>query len=95
MASAQLSGIPNLLYVPIFEPVTSLFGAVYPLALLAALVTVVLRYRHGGVRERQQLKWVVWFGAVVIGLSLLVGFLPDMVIRSEFGASIAALLQGR
>ena len=93
MASAQLSGIPNLLYVHIFEPVTSLFGAVYPLALLAALVTVVLRYRHGGVTERQQLKWVVWFGAVVIGLSLLVGFLPDMVIRSEFGASIAALLQ--
>ena len=93
MASAQLSGIPNLLYVPIFEPVASLFGAAYPLALLAALVTVVLRYRHAGVRERQQLKWVVWFGAVVIGLSLLVGLLPDTVIRSEFGASIAALLR--
>ena len=93
MASAQLSGIPNLLYVSIFEPVASLFGAAYLLALLAALVTVVLRYRHAGVRERQQLKWVVWFGAVVIGLSLLVGFLPGTVIRSEFGASIAALLQ--
>jgi hypothetical protein len=93
LASAQLSGIPNPLYAPVFEPVTSLFGAVYPLALLAALVTVVLRYRHGGVRERQQLKWVVWFGTVVTGLSLLVGLIPQMVIRSEFGASIAAFLR--
>jgi len=93
LAPAQQSGIPNPLYYPIFTPVANLSGAVYPLALLAALATVVLRYRHGGMRERQQLKWVMWFGAVVIGLSLLVGFLPDTVIRSEFGASIAALLR--
>ena len=39
------------------------------------------------------MKWVVWFGAVVIGPSLLVGLLPGTVVRSEFGARTTALLR--
>jgi signal transduction histidine kinase len=54
---------PNPLAVRSLQPVTWLgtlngLAAVFPLLLAGALVSLVLRYRRGGQRLRQQMKWL-------------------------------------
>jgi len=93
LAPVELSGVLNLFYVPSLAPFRSLSGFAYALALMAALITIVLRYRHGGLRERSQLKWVMWLGAVVVALSLVVGILPASVVDTETGGKIAGFLR--
>jgi len=94
LALEQQSGVPNPLYVPIFGPLgplANVTGWVYTIALLAAIVNLVIRYRHSGYHERMQLKWAVWLGALVIVLTLPVGIIPANAININNELSVKVL----
>jgi hypothetical protein len=61
------------------------------LGLVAAIVTFILRYRAGHMREQQQIKWFVWITCLVLALLIVdvvvsafipnnAGILPQLVV---------------
>lgn len=60
------SGLRNPFYLPSAAPWTNLFGILLPLLGLAALVTLILRYRTRDARGRLQLKWLLWLSSLVV-----------------------------
>lgn len=58
-------------------------------ALLAAFVSLVLRWRRAGGIERQQLKWLAYSGAVIV-----VAGVVALVPGSVWGASVFSVLLG-
>ena len=62
--------IQNPIYIPALFPISlglNTFAVTIPP--LAGIVSLVLRYRAGGQRERTQIKWLAWLGAVAIFLA--------------------------
>ena len=45
---------------PIIAPTIGIAGLLFPLLLLAGLISLLLRYRAAPTGERQQIKWVLW-----------------------------------
>lgn len=74
----------NPLFVPMLAPLQGLImltlgarGILLPLMTLAGVISLGLRYRDAGTRERQQIKWVLWAPALgvmggIVTLALLV-----------------------
>jgi signal transduction histidine kinase len=54
-----------------------------PAAVLAAVLSLAVRYRRGGTEERHQLKWLI-FAVSVYGLGFA-GGLPGMFLQSQLG----------
>jgi lysylphosphatidylglycerol synthetase-like protein (DUF2156 family) len=71
-------GWPNLLSVPALHSYSDLFNTVLTLlgsiALVMVPVSLVMRYRKGSYLERQQIKWLALFGAILAAGSIL-GFI--------------------
>lgn len=72
------SGMPNPYFLPAVQPYATWILSVSVLLvaplLVLVLVSQVLRYRNGGLRERQQIKWLALFAgtnAVYIVLGLI------------------------
>jgi hypothetical protein len=59
------------------SPVVSVVGVAGSLvvvgSMVASAVSVIVRARHAGRVERQQIKWLAYGGAVVVGTSLVAG----------------------
>jgi hypothetical protein len=81
----QDGGVSNLFYLPALFPFAGLFNFVMVLvAIPAAIVSLVLRYRAGGERERLQIKWLVWMSALAIAISLFTSILfPDAGVPGQ------------
>jgi len=65
--------VPNSVYIPALLPFAGLlnwYAVVIPP--LAGVISLALRFRAGGVRERMQIKWLVWLAAIAVALSVLV-----------------------
>ena len=74
----------NPLFIPMLAPFQPLImltigarGILLPLMTLAGVISLGLRYRDAGTRERQQIKWVLWAPAIgvlggIVTLALLV-----------------------
>jgi hypothetical protein len=92
LVPAQQSGVPIPLYGPIFETLANITGWVYVITLLAAIVNLVIRYRHSGFQERMQLKWVVWLGGLLIVLSLPLSIVPANAININNMLSVKVLI---
>jgi hypothetical protein len=45
--------------------------------LLAAVVSLYFRYRRAGRVEHQQIKWLAYVGAVLLGGTILLNIGPD------------------
>ena len=81
-----LGGVQNpiVLLRPWMMPVFWVSLPLLPLCMLASALSLVLRYRHSGGEERQQIKWLA-FAALIVGatyLSALVAgifFVPTLV----------------
>ena len=69
--------------VPIIDAIGFPPGALLGPAILMALASTVVRFRHGGPIERRQLKW---FSAVVLLTFIVFAFAPDQV--SFFGFAL-------
>ena len=52
---------------------------------LAAIVSVVFRYRRAGTVEREQLKWLVYAGALIVA-----AFLAELVVEKIMGSGSAS-----
>ncbi len=87
------SGVPRPLYNPLFEPLANLHLTLLPFALLLTFVTVFLRYRHGGTRERLQLKWVLWLSGMVIALSFILSTIPPTAVIETWIEKASALFR--
>jgi hypothetical protein len=61
--------------VPVGVAITSIFASFY---LLFILVSLVVRYRAGGMRERHQLKWLLWGGLIWIVPQAVIPLLPGL-----------------
>lgn len=71
----------SLFFVPVLSPVAPLISATIGsngllmfLGVLAGFVSLILRYRASNLRERQQIKWVVWSFAVLTMAAIFVAF---------------------
>ena len=81
-----LGGVQNpiVLLRPWMMPVFWVSLPLLPLCMLASALSLVLRYRHSGGEERQQIKWLA-FAALIVGVTylsaLVVGFffVPTLV----------------
>ena len=81
----ESGNLPNLLYIPALEGTGRAFYViVFVLGMVAALATLILRYRAGGARTRLQIRWMAWL--LVMGILLAVFW-----IESLFGPQIALL----
>jgi len=65
--------VPNPVYIPALLPFAGLLNwSAVVIAPLAGVISLALRFRAGGVRERMQIKWLVWLAAIAMALSVLV-----------------------
>jgi hypothetical protein len=76
--STNDESLANPLYLPwlatILDPLAPITSATLPLAFVAALLALFIRYRRGSMVERQQLKWLLAtaaFAAIVFPFALL------------------------
>jgi signal transduction histidine kinase len=82
MSFPGVSGIPSRLFIPGWEPFGPILEAMSTLAyliLLGAIALLFMRYRTAPIRERKQIRWVLFGGMVAI----LVGSVP--FVLSELG----------
>jgi hypothetical protein len=61
-------------------------------AVLAAIVSMVVRFRRARGVERQQLKWVVYAVVVVVICFILLFMAPDPILLSELAADVVFAL---
>src|ERR687890_89006 len=63
-----LGGVQNpiVLLRPWMMPVYRVSLPLLPLCMLASALSLVLRYRHSGGEERQQIKWIAFAASVVV-----------------------------
>jgi hypothetical protein len=93
MAAPIQSGVRNPLYSPLFASIEMLAGLVWILAILTAIVAVIFRYQNSGIRERLQMKWVIWLGSILVVFSLLTWlYFPQMVTRNLLSIKALAAL---
>jgi hypothetical protein len=85
----------NPLFVPALAPYYALINGpistlVALLGLVAAFVSLVLRYREAHMRERQQIKWFIWVTCMVLVL-----LIPDLLgsFLNPNGAPSLSLLE--
>jgi len=77
--------LPNPLYIPALEGTgRAIYLIIFVLGMVAALATLVLRYRAGDARTRLQIRWMAWL--LLMGILLAVFW-----IESLFGTQIALL----
>ena len=53
-----------------------------PLCMLASALSLVMRYRHSGGEERQQIKWIA-FAACVVALVYLIAMIASLVFPAD------------
>ncbi len=87
----------NPFFVPLLAPYQSFIavtigvrGILLPLLTLTGLVSLGLRYRSTGTRERQQIKWIAWAPAVMLlgGLVTLLLFVSGVEWAWPYGALV-------
>ncbi len=81
----------DLLPEPLAEAISSIGFGLLMLSLLAAVATLLIRYRHARGERRQQLKWVVWAGSIAV-LELITEFIPDNPVAVPTSLVADALL---
>jgi hypothetical protein len=78
--------VPGLdAFVPVGTAIITLFSSLYLLFIVASLIA---RYRAGGMRERHQLKWLLWGGLIWIVPTAVIPLLPGLppAVGSALGA---------
>jgi hypothetical protein len=76
----------------LLEGTTTVGTALALLALLLAVVSMIVRFRRSIGVERQQLKWVVYAGAVAAGGFALTLFLSGPLANAVFAAAFLAFI---
>jgi hypothetical protein len=65
----------NPFFIRALAPYYFLIGSISTiltfLGLIAAMVSLILRYRAAQTRERQQIKWFVWFTRLIVALAII------------------------
>ena len=83
--------LANPLAVPGLEPLLDVLGAMAAVTVVPALVgaalSVVVRYRHSGGVERQQLKWLLAVASVAV-----VAFTASSVVNNEAVSNVLYLI---
>ncbi|MCC7352332.1 MAG: hypothetical protein IT330_01140 [Anaerolineae bacterium] len=82
----------NPIYVPMLVPYANLYGRVFAISVLSAFVSLVLRYRAGGMRERVQLRWFAWLLSIGAITSLVTTAVPYETVRSSIGLQAAVII---
>ena len=88
----QELNLVNPIYVPMLAPLANLYGVVFSISMLAAFVSLALRYRAGGTRERLQLKWLAWLLAIGVITSLVTTAVPFETVTSSIGLQIGVMI---
>jgi hypothetical protein len=65
------TGTPNPVYQPWVGNLAFALLFVFVGCVLASLASLVVRYRHAGTVEREQVRWIIWAAAVFLGLYVL------------------------
>jgi hypothetical protein len=61
-------------------------------SMVASAVSLVMRLRRGGSEQRQQIKWLAYGGAVVVGAIFVAGFIAIWSAEVSIGIISVALL---
>ncbi len=77
---------------PLLEATTTVGTGLTLVALLLAVVSMIVRFRRSRGVERQQLKWVVYAGAVAAGGFALTLFLSGPLANAVFAAAFLAFI---
>jgi hypothetical protein len=77
---------------PLLEGTTTVGTGLTLVALLLAVVSMIVRFRRSRGVERQQLKWVVYAGAVAAGGFALTLFLSGPLANAVFAAAFLAFI---
>jgi hypothetical protein len=92
-APAAQSNVPNPLYLPPLAPFLPVFTFMeYVLCGSAALISLIFRYLRAGMRERLQLKWLVWLFSFILSLTLITSIIPQEVVGGLLGYQFAMLI---
>jgi hypothetical protein len=67
---------------PWVEGAGYIFLPLFPLCIVASVVSLVLRYRRSGGEEREQIKWIA-FAASFVGLMYLIAMVASAMFPSE------------
>jgi hypothetical protein len=80
----DLGGIQNpiVLLRPWMMPAFWVSLPLLPLCMLASALSLVLRYRHSGGEERQQIKWIA-FSASVVAVVYLIAMIASLVFPAD------------
>jgi hypothetical protein len=80
----DLGGIQNpiVLLRPWMMPAFWAILPLLPLCMLASALSLVLRYRHSGGEERQQIKWIA-FSASVVAVVYLIAMIASLVFPAD------------
>jgi hypothetical protein len=80
----DLGGIQNpiVLLRPWMMPAFWVSLPLLPLCMLASALSLVMRYRHSGGEERQQIKWIA-FSASVVALVYLIAMMASLVFPAD------------
>jgi hypothetical protein len=77
---------------PIVGTVTVAGGLVVVGSFVASAISLIVRARHASSEQRQQIKWLAYGGAVVVGTMLVSGFVSIWSVRVSIGIISVALL---
>jgi len=80
----NLGGVQNpiVLLRPWMMPAFWATLPLLPLCMLASALSLVLRYRHSGGEERQQIKWIA-FAAAVVAVVYLIAMIASLVFPED------------
>jgi hypothetical protein len=82
-------GTQNPLYIPALGyGGENVFLAVFATAMLAGLISLVLRYRKGDESQRRQLRWLIW----LLGIGFLFSLIPFQNIAGAFFGLIMQII---
>jgi hypothetical protein len=77
---------------PIVETVTVAGGFVVIGSMVASAISLIVRARHANSEQRQQIKWLAYGGAVVVGTILMSGLVSIWSVTVSIGIISVALL---
>jgi hypothetical protein len=77
---------------PILEMATVAGGFVVVGSFVASAISLIVRARHASSEQRQQIKWIAYGGAVVVGAMLVGGLVSIWSVTVSIGIISVALL---
>jgi signal transduction histidine kinase len=78
----------------VFKVLRGSFGLIFPLG-LAAVVSLVFRFRRANSLERQQIKWLVYAAALLVMAAIAGSIVPSLVSSKDLGNNLQnAIISG-